>query len=143
MHIYIINGPNLNLLGTREVDIYGIQSFDSFLQELQGRFPEVVFSYFESNVKGELINKLHEAARMADGVVLNAAAFTHTSLALGDAVAAIAIPVVEVHISNIYARETFRKNSFTAPHSAGVISGFGLEGYALAVTYLKNKNHPG
>lgn len=142
MHLYIINGPNLNLLGTRETDIYGLRNFDSFLQELKGRFPDVVFSFFQSNVEGELINTIHEAARIVDGIILNGAAYTHTSIALGDAVAAIAIPVVEVHISNIYSRETFRKNSYTAPHCAGVITGFGMEGYALAVQYLAQKNHP-
>jgi len=142
MHVYIINGPNLNLLGTREVDIYGLCSFDTFLTKLKERFPDVTFSSFQSNVEGELINTLHEAARIADGIILNGAAYTHTSIALGDAVAAIAIPVVEIHISNIYSRETFRKNSYTAPHCAGVITGFGMEGYALAVQYLVQKNHP-
>jgi len=143
MHVYIINGPNLNLLGTREVAIYGHCSFDDFLPTLQVRFPEVEFSFFQSNVEGELINALHEAAGIADAVILNGAAYTHTSIALGDAVAAISIPVVEVHISNIYSRETFRKNSFTAAHCAGVITGFGMEGYALAVQYLTQKKSSG
>lgn len=134
--IAIINGPNLNLIGTREPEVYGTQSLDEFLEGLKERFPEVAFTFFQSNVEGELINALHECRTSADGVILNAGAYTHTSIALADAVAAIGRPVVEVHISNVYAREDFRKHSFIAAKCVGSISGLGLEGYALAAIYL-------
>lgn len=134
--IAIINGPNLNLIGTREPEIYGAQSLDAFLEALKARFLEVAFTFFQSNVEGELINALHECRTSADGVILNAGAYTHTSIALADAVAAVGLPVVEVHISNVYAREDFRKHSFIAAKCTGSISGLGLEGYALAVAYL-------
>jgi len=137
--IAIINGPNLNLIGTREPAVYGTQSLDAFLEGLKGRFPEVSFTFFQSNVEGELINALHECRTSADGVILNAGAYTHTSIALADAVAAIGLPVVEVHISNVYAREDFRKHSFIAAKCVGSISGLGLEGYALAVRYLRDR----
>jgi len=136
MKIAIINGPNLNLLGTREPGIYGSGSFDAFLDALKGRYPQVAISYFQSNIEGELINALHRAAGEADGVILNPAGYTHTSVAIGDAVAAIGIPVVEVHISNVHAREEFRRLSYVSAKAAGVITGLGLEGYALAVSWL-------
>lgn len=133
MKIHIINGPNLNMLGLREPEIYGKTSFKDFFSELQFQFRDVELSYFQSNIEGELISEIHEANNNVDGIVLNAAAYTHTSIALADAVKILEIPVVEVHISNVYAREDFRKNSFIAPHAMGVISGFGLQSYALAV----------
>lgn len=138
LRIAIVNGPNLNLLGTREVDIYGSQPFDTFLARLQSRFPQVSLSYFQSNVEGELINHLHACRTMSDGIILNAAGYTHTSVAIADAVAAIGLPVIEVHISNVLAREAFRKTSFIAAKCVGSISGLGLEGYALAVQYFAN-----
>ena len=139
MHITIINGPNLNLLGTRETDIYGNRSFDQYLEELRTRFPGVCLAYFQSNHEGELIDKLHAANKKTDGIILNGAAFTHTSIALADAIAAIETPVVEVHISNIHARESFRQHSYTASKCVGAVTGLGLEGYALAVTYFLSK----
>ena len=136
MKIQIINGPNLNLLGKREKDIYGDQNFESFFGELKKRFPAVELSYFQSNMEGEIINKLHEVGFDHDGIILNAGAYTHTSVAIHDAIAAIAAPVVEVHISNIYAREEFRHTSLITSKCTGIISGFGLEGYAMAANYL-------
>ncbi len=136
MTIAIINGPNLNLLGTREPEIYGKSGFDTYYKVLVDSFPHVSLTYFQSNVEGEIINALHDAAQSADAAILNAAGYTHTSVAIGDAVKAIAIPVIEVHISNIFAREEFRHHSFIAPHAAGVICGLGLDGYRLAVQYL-------
>lgn len=133
MKIRIINGPNLNLLGSREPGTYGTRSFDSFFVELQNRFPEVELDHFQSNIEGELIDALHASATTCDGVILNAAAYTHTSVGLGDAVAAIQTPVVEVHISNTQAREPFRHISYIAPHAKGVITGFGLKSYELAI----------
>lgn len=133
MRIAIINGPNLNLLGKRQPEIYGSETFEDYLQTLQQQFPEHEFSYFQSNVEGELVDAIQRLAQECDGIVLNAAAYTHTSVAIGDAVAAIAIPVIEVHISNVQARESFRHHSYIAKHTAGVISGFGLDGYRLAV----------
>jgi 3-dehydroquinate dehydratase-2 len=133
LKIAIINGPNLNLLGTREKDIYGNRSFEEYLQELRGDFPFVEIVYYQSNVEGELINKLHELGFSYDGIVLNAGAFTHTSVALADAVAAINTAVVEVHISNIFAREDYRHVSYLGKHCKGSISGFGLKGYAMAI----------
>ncbi len=134
--IRIINGPNLNLLGTREPDIYGQETFENHLIEFRHEFPEIEIDYFQSNVEGELINSLHEAAREKDGVILNAGAYTHTSIALGDAIKAIDIPVVEVHISNIFSREDFRHVSYIAPHCAGSIIGFGMNSYRLALKYF-------
>lgn len=133
--ISIINGPNLNLLGTREPDIYGKESFDDFLESLKKQFSEIKFDYFQSNEEGELISKLQNC-KESIGIILNAAAYTHTSIAIGDAVAAIEQPVIEVHISNIFSRETFRHHSFISANAKGVICGFGLKGYVLAAKYL-------
>lgn len=139
MKILILNGPNLNLLGTREPGIYGVRTFDDFLAALRADFRGVQIDYKQSNVEGELINTLHEYGFTADGIILNAGGYTHTSVALGDAVKAITTPVIEVHISNIFAREEFRHVSFIAPHCAGSISGFGVESYRLAVQHFLNK----
>jgi len=139
MKIQIINGPNLNLLGKREKGIYGDQPFESFFAELQNRFPADELRYYQSNVEGEIINKLHEVGFQDDGIILNAGAYTHTSVAIHDAIGAIKTPVVEVHISNIYAREEFRHTSLITSKCAGLIAGFGLEGYAMAMGYLTAK----
>ncbi|NNC82758.1 MAG: type II 3-dehydroquinate dehydratase [Flavobacteriales bacterium] len=136
MRIAIINGPNLNLLGKREPDIYGEEGFRSFLERLHAQFPQVEFSYFQSNVEGELIDELHRVGFTVDGIVLNAGGYTHTSVAIGDAVAAIESPVIEVHISNVHAREEYRHQSLMAKHCHGVITGFGLTSYTLAVQAL-------
>ena len=138
MKLLIINGPNLNLLGTREISVYGAQSFDSYFKTLQEKFKDVELSYYQSNVEGELINKLHEVGFSHDGIILNAGGYTHTSVALRDAIAAITSPVVEVHISNIFAREEFRHNSLIAPKCKGSISGFGIDSYRLAVESFTN-----
>ncbi|NOT74320.1 MAG: type II 3-dehydroquinate dehydratase [Cyclobacteriaceae bacterium] len=140
MRIQIINGPNLNLLGKREPEIYGGQSFENFFQTLVTSFPTLELHYYQSNVEGELINKLHEVGFTFDGIILNAGAYTHTSIALHDAIGAIATPVVEVHISNVYAREEFRHTSLITSKCAGLMTGFGLQGYALALIYLANRN---
>lgn len=134
MHITIINGPNLNLLGTREPEIYGSKNFETFLAELQQRFPQVTFDYFQSNHEGGLIDKLQACNGNTDGIVFNGAGYTHSSIALADTIKAIKTPVIEVHISNIHAREGFRQHSYTAANARGIISGLGLEGYALAVS---------
>ena len=136
MNIHIINGPNLNLLGTREVDIYGNQSFDTYYKELQQQFPLVQLSYFQSNIEGEIINELQRVSVYTQGIVLNPAGYSHTSVAITDAVAAIQAPVIEVHISNIFAREEFRKHSFVSSKAKAVMSGFGLDGYRLAIDFL-------
>ena len=136
MKIAIINGPNLNLLGTREPEVYGKISFEDFLIELQTTYPKIEIVYFQSNVEGELINKIHEVGFTFDGIILNAGAYTHTSIAIADAVAAITTPVVEVHLSNIFAREDFRHVSFLGAKCVGSISGLGLKGYKLALDYL-------
>lgn len=136
MKIAIINGPNLNLLGTREPGIYGSMTFEDFYAALQDRFPDTSFTYFQSNVEGELVNELQRAGREADGIVLNPAAYTHTSVAIGDTIAAIGVAVVEVHISNVQAREDFRKISHVSAKAAGTITGLGLKGYELAVEWL-------
>ena len=133
MKILIINGPNLNLLGEREPEVYGKQTFNDYFTSLQFKLREVELSHFQSNHEGEIIDKLHESRLHFDGVVLNAAAYTHTSVAIADAVKAINIPVVEVHISNTSARENFRKHSYIAPYASGVITGFGMKSYELAV----------
>jgi 3-dehydroquinate dehydratase-2 len=134
LKILIVNGPNLNLLGARQPEIYGSQTFTDYFKVLQVTFPNHELSYYQSNVEGELINKLHDAAQDGtQGIVLNAGAYTHTSVAIGDAVAGIAVPVVEVHISNVMDREAFRHVSYISKHAAGVISGFGLNGYALGI----------
>lgn len=136
MHIIIINGPNLNLLGSREPGVYGSLGFQSFFEQLETRFPEHQLECFQSNVEGELINKLHQAGFSYDGIIINPGGYTHTSVALADAIAAISSPVVEVHISNIYAREEMRHQSLTGKNCAGILTGFGLEGYTLALHYL-------
>jgi 3-dehydroquinate dehydratase-2 len=132
--IIILNGPNLNLLGTREPEIYGNQTFDQFLQILEKKFQsEVEITYFQSNEEGQLINKLHEVGFTYDGIILNAGAYTHTSIAIADAISAITSPVIEVHISNVHARESFRTHSFLSPKCHGIIVGFGLKSYELAI----------
>lgn len=136
MKIAIVNGPNLNLLGTREPEIYGNRTFSDYLETLHDLFPKVEFSYFQSNVEGEIITSLQELAQTSDGIILNAAAYTHTSIGIADAVKAIGTPVIEVHISNVYARESYRQQSFLSAVASGIIVGFGLEGYALAVHAL-------
>ena len=133
MKLIIINGPNLNLLGKREPEIYGAHSFDDYFKELQNKFSDVDLSYFQSNIEGEIIDKLHEVGFSYDGVILNAAAYTHTSVGIGDAVKAIETPVVEVHISNVHAREEFRHHSYIAANAKGVIVGFGFKSYELAI----------
>ena len=132
MKIIIINGPNLNLLGKREPEVYGQTSFESYFTDLEKAFPQIELSYYQSNVEGELINKLHEVGFSYDGIILNAGGYTHTSVALADAVAAITTPVLEVHISNIFAREEYRHVSLISKHCVGIISGFGLKSYELA-----------
>ena len=136
MKIAIINGPNLNMLGKREPGIYGAQSFESFFESLQGMFPEVSFSYYQSNVEGELINELQRVGFEYDGIIMNPGGYTHTSVAIGDAVAAITTPVIEVHISNVHAREDFRKLSHVSAKARGTIAGLGLKGYELAVRFF-------
>ena len=138
MKIAIINGPNLNLIGTRETDIYGGESFEHYFNKLRKKYETIDFDYFQSNVEGEIINELQSAGQKMDGIILNAGAYTHTSIAIGDAIAAIKTPVVEVHISNVYAREEFRKYSHISSKCAGTISGFGLKGYLLAVESFLN-----
>ncbi len=140
MKIIIINGPNLNLLGVREKSIYGSESFTTYLDSLRKEYSQLTIDYFQSNVEGELINKLHDVGFTYDGIILNAGAYTHTSIAIGDAIAAITTPVIEVHISNVHAREEFRHKSCIAKNCAGVIAGFGLNSYKLALTnYLLQK----
>jgi 3-dehydroquinate dehydratase-2 len=133
MKLIVINGPNLNLLGKREPDIYGSKSFEEYLSELQAMFENVALDYFQSNIEGELIGKIQEAGFAYDGIILNAAAYTHTSVGIGDAVKAIPCPVVEVHISNTFQREEFRHTSYISPAARGVILGFGLRSYELAI----------
>jgi 3-dehydroquinate dehydratase-2 len=141
MELLIINGPNLNLLGKREKSIYGEISFEEYLEKLKKGFPEIRFTYFQSNVEGEIINKLQEAGFSGDGIILNAGGYTHTSVAIADAVKSIETPVVEVHISNIFAREEFRHVSLIAPAASGSIIGFGLDSYRLSVlSFLKGTN---
>lgn len=131
--LIIINGPNLNLLGTREPEIYGNLSFTEFLERLKEKYPTIQLDYFQSNVEGELINKLQEVGFSYDGIILNAAAYTHTSIGIGDAIKAIKTPVVEVHISNTFNREDYRHVSYVSPNAKGVIVGFGLQSYELAI----------
>lgn len=140
MKIVIINGPNLNLLGTREPEIYGHETLDDIINGLKTKYPDVEFVSLQSNVEGEIINWLQQYGFSADGIIINAGGYTHTSVAIADAVAAIKTPVVEVHISNILAREEFRHTSLIAPHSIGIISGFGAKGYSLAVNYFIDNN---
>ena len=136
MKLIIINGPNLNLLGTREPEIYGDTSFEDFYQRLKDSFSNHHLDYYQSNVEGEIVDKLQQTGFSYDGIVLNAAAYTHTSLAISDAIASIKTPVIEVHISNIYSREEFRHKSIISGNCIGMISGLGLEGYLLALTYF-------
>ena len=136
MNVQIINGPNLNLLGVREKSIYGDASFETYLTSLKARFPDVTISYYQSNVEGEIINKLHEVGFSYDGIILNAGAYTHTSVGIADAIAGINTPVVEVHISNVYKREDFRHHSYLSPNCKGIIVGFGLDGYRLGIESL-------
>ena len=133
MNISIINGPNLNLLGIREPNVYGFSNFDDYLKNLKKRFPKINFDHFQSNIEGEIIDRLHHVGFKSDGIILNAAAYTHTSVGIGDAVKAIKTKVIEVHISNTFSREDFRHNSFITPHAKGLITGFGLDSYYLAV----------
>ena len=133
MKIQIINGPNLNLLGTREKVIYGDQKFTDYLKKLKIKFSEINIEYFQSNIEGELIDKIHEVGFEFDGIIINAAAYTHTSVGIGDAIKSIEKPVVEVHISNTYSREEFRHTSFLSPNVHGIIQGFGLKSYELAI----------
>lgn len=136
MQILILNGPNLNLLGKREPEIYGKQSFEDYFRSLQAQFPEHTLEYFQSNHEGRLIDKLHGVGFSYHGIVFNAGAYTHTSVALGDAIAGISTPVIEVHISNVHRREAFRHHSYLSAHCAGIIVGLGLQGYALGVKAL-------
>jgi len=136
MKIAIINGPNLNLLGKRETDIYGNKPFESFLEDLKKKFPKINFSYFQSNVEGELVNELQRVGFDHDGIILNPGGYTHTSVAIGDAIAAIKSPVIEVHISNVHAREDFRKLSYVSGKAVGSIFGLGLKGYELAAEWF-------
>lgn len=138
--IAIINGPNLNLIGSREPEIYGSQSLDDYLQTLMASYPDCTFSIFQSNIEGELINYIHQCKDKVQGIIINAGAYTHTSIALADALAAINVPVIEVHISNVLAREDFRKTSFIASKCIGSISGLGLKGYELALRYFISYN---
>jgi len=133
MKICIINGPNLNLLGKRELSIYGNTTFESFLQQLKGRYDKIEIDYFQSNVEGEIINQLHEVGFSYHGIILNAGGYSHTSVSIADAVRAVSTPVIEVHLSNIYSREDYRRHSLIAPHAQGVILGFGLDSYRLAI----------
>jgi len=137
MKIQIINGPNLNLLGVREPDIYGSLSFENYLQQLISLYPAIEINYFQSNTEGEIIDKIHETGFSCDGIILNAGAYTHTSLAIHDAIKSISTPVIEVHLSNIHSRESFRHQSMLAGACKGVIAGFGMDSYRLAVEALK------
>jgi 3-dehydroquinate dehydratase-2 len=139
MKIQIINGPNINLLGKREPSIYGGRSFEDYLEELKGRYPQVEFDYYQSNVEGFLIDKIHEVGFDVDGIVLNAGAYTHTSIALQDAIRAVTSPTIEVHISNVHQREEFRHKSMISCACVGVICGFGLDSYRLGVEALLEK----
>jgi len=138
MKIIIINGPNLNLIGTREPEIYGSVSFNEYLKELTFLFPDIEIVYFQSNIEGEIINKIHETGFTFDGIILNAGGYSHTSIAIADAVASITAPVIEVHISNIFAREQVRQTSLLSAKCKGLIIGFGLDSYRLAIESLKN-----
>ena len=139
MQIIIINGPNLNLLGTREPDTYGDTSFQIYFEQLKTVFPTLKIHYYQSNVEGEIINKLHEVGFTYDGIVLNAGGYTHTSVAISDAIAAIEVPVVEVHISNVHAREDYRHHSLLAKNCKGVVTGFGLKSYEMAIDSFLSK----
>ncbi len=138
MRILILNGPNLNLLGKREPEIYGSEGFESYLEDLRSK-SECAITYYQSNVEGELINALHDAEERFDGIIFNAGGYTHTSVAIGDAIAAISVPVIEVHISNVYAREAYRHESKMARNCVGVIGGFGLKSYDLAIRFFESR----
>jgi len=140
MKILILNGPNLNLLGTREKTVYGSESFDQYFEELKRAFPDFTLEYFQSNVEGEIINKIHEVRFLFDGIVLNAAAYTHTSVAIRDAISAVDLPIIEVHISNVHKREAFRHTSMISASCVGVIAGFGLDSYRLGLEALSKIN---
>lgn len=135
-NLIIINGPNLNLLGKREPEIYGSKTFDDYLEELKIKFKDLHIDYYQSNIEGEIIDKLHEVGFVSDGIILNAGAYTHTSVGIGDAISAIKSPVIEVHISNTFSREEFRHQSYISPNAKGVIIGFGLKSYDLAIQSL-------
>ena len=138
MKLIVINGPNLNLLGKREPEVYGNETFEGYFQRLQAKFPQVDLTYFQSNIEGELIDKIQEVGFSYQGIILNAAAYTHTSIGIGDAIRAIETPVVEVHISNTFSREDFRHQSFISPVAEGIVLGFGLQSYDLAIqSFLK------
>ena len=136
MKLLILNGPNLNLLGKREPAIYGSQTFEDYFDTLKNKFPTFSMEYFQSNIEGEIINKLHEVGFTYDGIILNAGAYTHTSIGIGDAIKGITTPVIEVHISNTFSREDFRHQSYISPNAKGVIIGFGLKSYELAIHYF-------
>lgn len=138
-NIWIINGPNLNLLGKREPEIYGAQGFEAYFETLKKQFSEIQLSYFQSNSEGGLMDKIHEIGFSADGIILNAGGYTHTSVALTDAIAGVTTPTIEVHISNVYARESFRHHSYLSKNCIGVICGFGLDGYRMAISHLLNR----
>lgn len=133
MKVIIINGPNLNLLGKREPSVYGKETFEDYFKQLEKNFPDVTLTYFQSNIEGEIIDKIHETGFSFDGIILNAAAYTHTSVGIADAIKGVETPVIEVHISNVYQRESFRHTSYIAPNVRGVIAGFGLQSYELAL----------
>ena len=139
MKINIINGPNLNLLGKREPDIYGNESFNLYFDQLKLKFPQIDLNYFQSNIEGEIIDQIHNVGFSSDGIILNAAAYTHTSIGIGDAIKSIKTPVIEVHISNTYSREDFRHKSYITPNSRGLILGFGLDSYRLAIESFMTK----
>lgn len=139
MKINIINGPNLNLLGKREPDIYGNESFNLYFNQLRLKFPEIDLNYFQSNIEGEIIDQIHNVGFSSDGIILNAAAYTHTSIGIGDAIKSIKTPVIEVHISNTFSREDFRHKSYITPNSRGLILGFGLDSYRLAIESFLTK----
>lgn len=140
MNLIIINGPNLNLLGSRQISVYGNEFFEDYLKKLHSKYPEIKLEYFQSNVEGELINKLQEVGFTHDGIILNPGGYTHSSVAIADTITAINSPVVEVHISNLFAREEYRQLSLTALSCVGVIIGFGLKGYELAIESFLNDN---
>ncbi len=137
MKILIINGPNLNLLGKREPDVYGSETFEAYFEKLVTQFPSIELSYYQSNIEGEIISKIQEVGFSYDGIILNAGAYTHTSIGIADAIKAITTPVIEVHISNTFSRESFRHQSYISPNAKGVIIGFGLKSYALAIQSFK------
>lgn len=133
MNIIIINGPNLNLLGKREPEVYGNETFETYFKKLESQFPSLNLDYFQSNIEGEIITKIQETGFSYDGIILNAGAYTHTSIGIGDAIKAITTPVIEVHISNTFSRESFRHQSYISPNAKGIIIGFGLQSYELAI----------